>query len=364
MNGLNQALDKFWPQRRATLTSSATCAIYLLLKHLKEKNKWDKPDILLPSTLCPSVLFAVQWAGFNAVFCDAELETFCVSPASVRAAITPESKVLLLAYMFGKAIDGNQFRKLCLEQNLLLIEDLAQAVGGLWQGQRLGTFADYTILSFNEKKILKTVNGGAILCLDPGEAQTLDKAEALLPSDDSLSRRAHWPAYQDLQRGLITWHRMTHLEKSCPFPPHVALSLQSLFLYRKTWSLEEQARLALEIAKLDEVRSFRYHRYDCYSKGLKNHLEYVRFSSEDMCWRLPLLLPRPQDQMACIEEFRVRNLLISDHYFPLSTLMGDRSCRNSEEIGLRAVNLWVDEKLQISDLPWMCARLNQVKEGV
>ena len=51
--------------------------------------------------------------------------------------------------------------------------------------------------------------------------------------------------------------------------------------------------------------------------------------------------------------------LISDHYFPASFLFGQSTgCPNAREIGLRAANLWVDEKAHDMPVGWIAEQLN------
>jgi hypothetical protein len=79
-----------------------------------------------------------------------------------------------------------------------------------------------------------------------------------------------------------------------------------------------------------------------------------------MCWRLPILLDNHQQQVALVEKIRNRGMLISNHYFPTSYLFGDAGPAGAREIGLRAVNFWVDEKAKPEQIPMICEEVNAI----
>lgn len=48
--------------------------------------------------------------------------------------------------------------------NIPVIEDAAEGMGSRFNGQVLGTFGKYGILSFNGNKMITTSGGGAMIC--------------------------------------------------------------------------------------------------------------------------------------------------------------------------------------------------------
>jgi hypothetical protein len=79
-----------------------------------------------------------------------------------------------------------------------------------------------------------------------------------------------------------------------------------------------------------------------------------------MVWRLPLLARDASARKELVEAVRKLGALASDHYFPVSFLMGDSSCAGAREIGLRALNLWVDAKTDRDLLAAVCAEVNRL----
>lgn len=81
----------------------------------------------------------------------------------------PEAKAVLLQYTFGTFYpELKKIKSFCQHHNLLLIEDLAQAFGGVNDNQKiLGSEADAILLSFGRDKILDAISGGAAILKNP-----------------------------------------------------------------------------------------------------------------------------------------------------------------------------------------------------
>ena len=109
----------------------------------------------------------------------------------------------------------------------------------------------------------------------------------------------------------------------------------------------------------DEV-SKRNKIYKIYESSLKETIQYVRFYSHEMCWRLPILLENHTQQIELIERIRSRRILISNHYFPASYLFGDSRPVNARKIGICAVNFWVDGKTESEEIIYICQEVNRI----
>ncbi len=85
----------------------------------------------------------------------------------------------------------------------------------------------------------------------------------------------------------------------------------------------------------------------------------MQFSQNEVCWRLPVLLNHHNQKLALIEKLRKQGLLISNHYFPASHIFGDDSPVNAKEVGLRAINLWVDKNVSPEDIRIISEEINR-----
>jgi perosamine synthetase len=97
---------------------------------------------------------------------DIDPETLAPRPSMLEAALTPRTRVLLVAHLFGGRLDLGGVARVARERGLLLVEDCAQAFQG---PERMGdSAADVSMYSFGTLKTA-TALGGAVLRVGDGE---------------------------------------------------------------------------------------------------------------------------------------------------------------------------------------------------
>lgn len=87
-------------------------------------------------------------------------------PADLKAKTTPQTKAIIAVHMDGYSCDMSFLTSYCQEQNIALVEDVAQAVGGSYKNKKLGTFGTFGCFSFNVDKIISCGEGGALAIND------------------------------------------------------------------------------------------------------------------------------------------------------------------------------------------------------
>src|SRR6185295_11014513 len=100
MRPLEQVLESRFSDYKAIGTSRGSAALYLALKAIHKEH--GAGEVILPSTVCPSVPFVVSLAGFVPRFCDVELATFCMSSKTIQACLSSKTRAIVAAYVFGK----------------------------------------------------------------------------------------------------------------------------------------------------------------------------------------------------------------------------------------------------------------------
>ena len=68
---------------------------------------------------------AIPPTGARPVFCDVDPETFCVTQETVRAALTPRTKAVIVVHLFGNVAPVAEIEAL----GVPVVEDAAQAAG-------------------------------------------------------------------------------------------------------------------------------------------------------------------------------------------------------------------------------------------
>lgn len=121
--------------------------------------------IVSPYTFIASASSIVQ-ANAVPIFVDIDLETMCISPAAVEAAITEKTKAIMPVHIGGMPADMDAIMDIARRHNLRVVEDGAQAHGASWRGKGLGSIGDAGCFSFQASKNLTSGEGGIIVSND------------------------------------------------------------------------------------------------------------------------------------------------------------------------------------------------------
>jgi len=144
------------------LTSSGTTALITAIKAL---GIGAGDEIIMPPFTFVASFEAVLFSRVTPVLVDID-ETLTLSPNAVKKAITPRTKAIMPVHMCGAMADLNPLMEIARENNIYLIEDACQAIGGKYHGHYLGTIGHIGCLSFDFVKTVTCGEGGAILTND------------------------------------------------------------------------------------------------------------------------------------------------------------------------------------------------------
>jgi dTDP-4-amino-4,6-dideoxygalactose transaminase len=128
--------------------------------------------IVSPYTMSASATAAIIYGGIP-VFADIDSRTFNLDPKSIEANITPYTKAIMVADIFGQSAEMDSIMHLAKAHNLKVISDTAQAPGALYKGQFAGTCADIGGYSLNYHKHIHTGEGGVLVTNDDVLAERL-----------------------------------------------------------------------------------------------------------------------------------------------------------------------------------------------
>src|SRR4051812_48990144 len=120
-------------------------------------------DVVVPSFTFYASAEAIPLTGARPVFCDVDPRTFCVTPETVRAALTPTTKAVIAVHLFGNVAPIAEIAAL----GVPVIEDAAQAAGSRGADGRAGALGTVACFSFFPSKNLGGFgDGGAVACAD------------------------------------------------------------------------------------------------------------------------------------------------------------------------------------------------------
>jgi len=143
--------------------------------------------IVTPWTMVATATAILHWNGIP-VFADIDPHTFNLDPAAVEAAITPRTRAILCADIFGQSADIPALRAIADRYGLRLLTDTAQAPGALLAGRTAGTGGDIGGFSLNYHKHIHCGEGGLLVTDDDRLAERLrlirNHGEAVISSDN------------------------------------------------------------------------------------------------------------------------------------------------------------------------------------
>jgi perosamine synthetase len=157
---LEKDLSKYHKVKYCVLTSSCTAALHVSLKAIGIK---EGDEVICPGLtfIAPANMIVLSGAKLKLVDVDSETLTIC--PNKIEKNITNKTKAILVVHQFGHAAHMSEILKIAKKNNLKVIEDNAESIGGKYKGKILGSIGDVSTLSFYANKIITTGEGGAVI---------------------------------------------------------------------------------------------------------------------------------------------------------------------------------------------------------
>ena len=108
----------------------------------------------------------IMMTGAKPVFVDVEEDGFCLDPKKVEIAITDKTKAIQPVHLYGELADMPSLIEISKKNNLVLIEDSAQAHSADSWNRKAGSFGNAGWFSFYPTKNMTTSEGGIITTND------------------------------------------------------------------------------------------------------------------------------------------------------------------------------------------------------
>lgn len=153
-------------------------ALRLILEGYKTLGKLKINDeVLVASNTYIATILAIKQAGLKPVLVEADLDTYNFEFKSLKNSISKKTKVIMPVHLYGELSPMDEILKISKENNLLIIEDAAQAHGAKNKaGKRAGNLGDAAGFSFYPTKNLGALgDGGAVTTNDDALAEVIKK---------------------------------------------------------------------------------------------------------------------------------------------------------------------------------------------
>lgn len=119
-------------------------------------------EVIVPAYTWDGTATAALAIGAVPVFADIDPDTYCLSAASVRQALTPRTKAIIPVHLAMRFAPMDELMAIAREHNLVVIEDAAHAHGGAYQGQGAGAIGHMGSFSLQESKLMTAGEGGML----------------------------------------------------------------------------------------------------------------------------------------------------------------------------------------------------------
>lgn len=163
--------------KKVVCLSAGTAAVHLALIAC---GVGPGDEVMVQSfTFCASS-HPVTYLGATPVFVDSEKDSWNIDPDLLEEAIKDriaktgrKPKAIIPVALYGMPYQIDRIMEIARRYDIPVIEDGAEGFGSNFEGQALGTFGTFGVLSFNGNKMITTSGGGALICPDAEKAREI-----------------------------------------------------------------------------------------------------------------------------------------------------------------------------------------------
>jgi dTDP-4-amino-4,6-dideoxygalactose transaminase len=198
-----EALSAFVGSPNAIAVSSGTAALHLACL---AAGIGPGDEVIVPAVTFVASASAPRYTGAEPVLCDVRgPHDFTIDPEDAAQRITPRTRAIIAVHFCGYPADVRALRELCDANDLVLIEDCAQAIGATvdGDGRQAGTVGELGAFSFFSKKQLCVGEGGMVTTADSKRAERVRLLRSHALTSSTWDRhRGHDPAYDVIDVGF------------------------------------------------------------------------------------------------------------------------------------------------------------------
>lgn len=309
-------------------------------------------EVIMPAhTYCASAIPFAR-AGAKLVWADIDADSLVVTAKTIEPLITPKTKAIVVVHLYGLCCDMDPILALAKKHKLLVIEDVAQAIGSTYKGKKAGTFGDVACFSFHGAKNLTTLGEGGMLVVNN-------------------------PAYGHAVHGLRHNGMRSYPEGRTEYwkPAMSDVDFDIPGVWPLNFSIGEvQCALGSELLKrIDEISAKKTERAQ-WVKGALADFPELKFQTTPLeCGNVFHLLPfkylggvngRDAIMTAMYERFKIKCVV---QYYPLYRYpmfdkagFGQANCRNTDEFFDNMISLPFHEWMSDEELHYLVESLKSV----
>jgi len=324
----------------ATTVSNCTAGLHL---SCLVANFGSGDEVIVPALTHTATAHAVEFTGARAVFADVDPISGNILPQEIKDKINVNTKGVIPVHMAGYPCNMEEIITLCNDENLILIEDCAHAIGSMFNGYHAGNFGITGCFSFYPTKQITTGEGGIVISNDEQVIEKLNRLKAFgINTPPELRTK---PGVYDVQ-DLGYNYRMTDFQ--------AALGVGQMERYEK-----------------NVIR--RRMNADLYCNLLKNEEKIVFTQYDDDCsyFLFQIILDKLVDRDKTLLSLKENGIGVSIHYatpVPLMSYYKNKYGYKTEEFpnavnfANQSISLPVHSKLENTHVQFVCEELIKTVE--
>lgn len=164
IKNFEEGFSKFTDIKYSAGVSNGTVAIHVALLSLGIGNG---DEVIVPTFTYIASVNAIAYTGAKPIFVDSDPDTWQIDPEKISDKITNKTKAIMVVHLYGHPCKMDSIKKIASENNLLIIEDCAEAIGTYYNGKHVGSFGKAATFSFFGNKAITTGEGGMVCTNDP-----------------------------------------------------------------------------------------------------------------------------------------------------------------------------------------------------
>ncbi|MFP9429325.1 DegT/DnrJ/EryC1/StrS family aminotransferase [Enterobacter sp. LM3] len=175
LNAFEESFAKYCNVKHAIGVANGLDALTLTLKAWQELGKVKRNDeVLVPANTYIASILAISEAGLKPVLVEPDESSYNLSIENIKSQITANTRVILPVHLYGLISPMDEIMNFARDNNLLVLEDSAQAHGASINGRKAGSWGDAAGFSFYPGKNLGALgDAGAITTNDTELADTV-----------------------------------------------------------------------------------------------------------------------------------------------------------------------------------------------
>ncbi|WP_332634580.1 UDP-4-amino-4,6-dideoxy-N-acetyl-beta-L-altrosamine transaminase [Halalkalibacter flavus] len=192
-----KGLAEYVNAKYAVAFSSGTAALHgaCFAAGIKEGDE----VITTPITFAASAN-SILYQGASPVFADIDENTYNIDPNRIKSLITNQTKAIIPVDFTGQPANLDEINSFARENNLIVIEDAAHALGAVYKNKKIGSISDMTMFSLHPVKNITSGEGGVITTNNKEYYEKLlDFRSHGITRNLSKLKNNHGPWYYEMQ---------------------------------------------------------------------------------------------------------------------------------------------------------------------